>query len=140
MGIDLRWENENGKELGAIHDPKMVMSKPVLSRDLRNTTCLRFIDPYGDTVFNQFQIPILISEIQVMLGSETDSSMLDHLQCVLDMANKSKGETHTYPKVCRRLTQGDCPTRRCSGPFPAAARGFRPLSADVIQPTKRRRL
>ena len=37
--------------------------------DLRTTVCLRFIDPYGDAIFNSLQIPVLESEIMTGLGS-----------------------------------------------------------------------
>lgn len=96
MGVNLRWENENGKEMGAVLDPHMIISKIVLKKNLQNTTCLRFIDPYGNAVFNQIQIPILISEIRDILQSESDPDIRDHLQCVLDLAGKSVGKTHTY--------------------------------------------
>lgn len=96
MGVNLRWEDESGKEMGAVLDPQMIISKIILKKDLQNTTCLRFIDPYGDAVFNQIQIPILISEIRDILQSESDPDISDHLQYVLDLARKSAGKTHTY--------------------------------------------
>jgi len=35
--------------------------------DLETTASLRFIDPYGDTVFNRSQMPVVHSEIEAAL-------------------------------------------------------------------------
>jgi hypothetical protein len=32
--------------------------------ELDGTSCLRFIDPYGDTLFNQLQLPALRRELE----------------------------------------------------------------------------
>jgi|SRR6185503_4422528 hypothetical protein len=98
MGVDLRWENENGRLIEEILDPQMCISHLVLKTDLTGTTCLRFIDPYGDTMFNQVQIPILIDELQSILRKVQDNQIRDHLRRVIDLAEKSRGETHTYLK------------------------------------------
>jgi hypothetical protein len=98
MGVDLTWENENGGPIEEILDPQMCMSHLVLNTDLTGTTCLRFIDPYGDTIFNQLQIPILIDELQSILGKVQDDQIRDHLQRAIELAEKSRGEIHTYLK------------------------------------------
>ena len=98
MGVDLRWENENGRLIEEILDPQMCISHLVLKTDLTGTTCLRFIDPYGDTMFNQVQIPILIDELQSILRKVQDHQIRDHLRRVIELAEKSRGEIHTYLK------------------------------------------
>lgn len=98
MGVDLRWENEDGKQLDEILDPQMCISHLILNTDLVGTTCLRFIDPYGDTTFNQLQIPILIQELKSVLERVQDSQIGDHLRQVIELAEKSRDEIHTYLK------------------------------------------
>lgn len=98
MGVDLRWEDENGKRIDEIPDPQMCISHLVLNTDLAGTTSLRFIDPYGDTTFNQLQIPILIEELQGVLEQVRDDGIRDHLRRVIELAQRSRGQTHTYLK------------------------------------------
>jgi hypothetical protein len=66
MGIDFRWEDENGEQLEEILDPKNFLGLALSLSDLKETTCLRFVDPYGHTVFNQWQIPVFINELQAL--------------------------------------------------------------------------
>jgi hypothetical protein len=43
------------------------------------TCCLRFVDPYADTVFNQDQIPVLIADLEAYvceLADENDRAMV----------------------------------------------------------------
>jgi len=98
MGVDLRWENENGRPIEEIPDPQMCISHLLLKTDLAETTCLRFIDPYGDTAFNQRQIPTLIEELKSALEKSQDNQIKDHLRRVIELAEKSRGEIHTYLK------------------------------------------
>ena len=98
MGVDVRWENENGRAIEEVLDPQMCISHLVLKTDLAHTTCLRFIDTYGDTTFNQLQIAILIEELESVLESALDERIIDHLRRVIGLAQKSRGEIHTYLK------------------------------------------
>lgn len=34
--------------------------------ELDSTSCLQFIDPYGDTVFNRLQLPVLRRELEAL--------------------------------------------------------------------------
>ena len=61
--IGLQRETEEG-EVEAIFSEGKSIDLRLLNNQLEKTSCLRFIDPYGDTVFNQLQIPLLIEEIQ----------------------------------------------------------------------------
>ncbi len=45
MGVNLRWEDEDGKRIEELLDPQMCISHLVLKTDLAGTTCLQFIDP-----------------------------------------------------------------------------------------------
>ena len=40
--------------------------------DIEATQCLRFIDEYGDTVFNQLQAPVLIRELENAAAAVSD--------------------------------------------------------------------
>jgi hypothetical protein len=67
MGIDLRVETESGGILTEVGDPHSCVARFLVMSDLETTTCLRFIDPYGDTVFNGLQMPVVEAEIETAL-------------------------------------------------------------------------
>ena len=132
MGIDLRWESERGEPLNKVPDPHFYLNLALSLAPLDKTVCLRFIDPYGYTVFNQQQIPVLISELQWLLQFATPeivenlkfkpfqiysmqtglveervperkfppAEVSEHIHKILELANQSKGQTHTYLRFC----------------------------------------
>jgi len=60
MGLNVLWQDERGEIIkrGPIcPSPWKYVER---EEDLQDTCCLRFFDPYSDTTFNQFQIPVLI--------------------------------------------------------------------------------
>jgi len=98
MGIDLYWEDENGNELGEVADSKSLLSDLISSQEFRNTICIRFIDPYGDTIFNQIQIPFLITELKSIKFELESDDIKNQIDRILELANRADGETHTYLK------------------------------------------
>jgi hypothetical protein len=59
---------------------------------------LRFVDPVGDAVFNQAQIPELLRELEIEAGITRDAETRAHLEKVVRLVEKSVGQTHTYIK------------------------------------------
>ena len=84
MGIDVRVETEDGKSVQEVGDPRGLTSWLLALGDISQTVCLRFIDPYGDTVFNQAQLPVLSAELADLGPSLTDLGLLkakqEHLE------------------------------------------------------------
>ena len=64
MSIDLFMEDEEGVSFGEVLDPQDLTGRIVALAGHRDTVCLRFIHPEGNTVFNQLQIPTLIRELE----------------------------------------------------------------------------
>ena len=58
--ISITVQDENGKQLGERVD---CSSAVFPSAGDTRFTCLRFVDPYGDTVFNQIQIPVILEDL-----------------------------------------------------------------------------
>jgi hypothetical protein len=96
MGIDLRWEDERGKPLAELLDPKMLVECFLPDFGDQDFPCLCFVDPYGDTVFNQHQITQLISELETLSGKKREPEVERHLQAVLEFVRQTAGKTHTY--------------------------------------------
>ena len=67
MGVDAQIEAEDGRSIERLDDPQGSMVKFFVMVDADATACLRFIDPYGDTVFNSLQLPVLEAEVEVRL-------------------------------------------------------------------------
>jgi len=72
MGIDARIETERAEPLAEIPDPRGHLAWGLSLQDDHATTCLRFIDPYGNTVFNEIQLPVLLSELEAVRSSLDD--------------------------------------------------------------------
>jgi hypothetical protein len=100
MGINVTWIDENQKPIEEITDPAMALSRLATSRwlSLSGSTCLRFIEPWGDTVFNQTQIPLLLAELRGELATDLEPGPLKHLQSVIALVEQSIDQTHTYIK------------------------------------------
>ncbi len=98
MGIDLHWEDEKGYSSAHVDDSQNLFARLLARLPLGGTICLRFIDHYGNTTFNQLPIPFLISELENVLKSVTDSDTRAQGVEMLALARKSVGEIHTYLK------------------------------------------
>jgi hypothetical protein len=97
MGINAVWRAESGEDMGRVLDPQMLLSS--ITSDpagLSRTLCLRFLDPYGNAVFNQEQLPILAEELEGLAAVTRDKAVREHLAAVAALARKAIGEIHTY--------------------------------------------
>ena len=100
MGIDVELINERQEAKLAIHDPQMFLTTLATKEwwQLNESKCLRFIDPWGDTIFNQAQVPILLAELEHSAALQTDPGTKAHLEQVCRLVAAAKGEGHTYVK------------------------------------------
>lgn len=58
--------------------------------------CLRFVDRFGDVIFNQLQIPFLISELRRQLEKIEDRATRNHGEAVLRLVESVEGKVHVY--------------------------------------------
>src|SRR5688572_19677685 len=86
MGIDVKVESPYGTDGETLHDPQARVSTLLVMSNLERTKCLGFIDPYGDTVFNQMQIPVLIAELEEALTELSPSRLRSHREVTLEAA------------------------------------------------------
>ena len=75
VGISVRIEDENGQPAGELLDPRNHLGRLLSLPECADTVCLRFIDPYGDTVFNQLQLPCLIADLEAVRSKVTDHAI-----------------------------------------------------------------
>ena len=83
-------EDEEGTKLAHVPDPQGFVSRIVSLAAHENTICPRFIDPYGDTAFNQLQIPVLIRELEAARELVTDDRVSELGELAVDNARKAK--------------------------------------------------
>lgn len=91
--IELRRENEGGATIA--HYGGNGFPLEVLGLAPRDSVCLRFIDPYGETVFNQLQIPVLIEELAELRSRSASAELRNRLNAVVAFLSASR-ELHTY--------------------------------------------
>jgi hypothetical protein len=75
MSINARLETRHEKCLLEIPDPRGSVNVLLSLANLDATVCLKFIDPYGDTVFNGLQIPVLLLELEAIAPLLTETSL-----------------------------------------------------------------
>ncbi len=66
--------------------------------EIQNTCCLRFIDEYGDATFNQYQLPVLVQELESILPKSKDSAARESLESLIAFVRKCENNVHTYVK------------------------------------------
>jgi hypothetical protein len=85
-------ENEDREQIG-------VVSKELEFKNLEGVSIsytfklLKYLDPYGDTIFNANQIDDLLIDLDVLKQHYIDSGLINE---IIDLAIKCKSEPHTY--------------------------------------------
>jgi hypothetical protein len=99
MGIDVAWVNEKHEHKQDVFDPQQCLTKLATSAwPGSQTVCLRFIDAWGDTVFNQAQITVLLEELRLAERTQSESEIKAHLGKVVRLVERALDQTHTYIK------------------------------------------
>lgn len=97
MGIDLLWEEENGTELARLDDPQCLLKEFLPSESAAlEFACLRFVDPYGDTIFNSLQLPILLQELRALVSTPMEQPVAEHLGKAIALVANAQDHIHTY--------------------------------------------
>ena len=88
--ITIEWQDEDGTTLSTYDGPPL--TSEILENVPSESVCLRFIDPFGDTTFNQLQIDVLVEELSVW----ADSNPAPVIRHLLQFAVLTHGAVHTY--------------------------------------------
>jgi hypothetical protein len=89
-------QDENGNEVSeAVDVPARVIARPEDHR----FSCLRFVDPYGDTVFNSLQLAALLEDFRLLRdigdGREHDAA-LEQIEVLIE---RCRARPHLYLKL-----------------------------------------
>ena len=96
MGIELVWEGESGNELARLSDPQSLLKEFLPSEPALEFACLRFVDPYGDAIFNTLQIPVLLRELNSLSSQPLELRVAEHLTKAISLVANAQGYIHTY--------------------------------------------
>jgi len=91
-------ETESGEELARIEDPKNLLHLILPRSDDSSFTCLRYVDWYGDTVFNRLQMEVVQMEwdrLETRVQTPEAKVLYDRVR---DLAQRAQEEEHLYLK------------------------------------------
>lgn len=98
MGIDVTRTDEDGCVLENLPDPSNLLrslATDTWSED-ESSRFLQFIDPWGNTTFNQLQLPGLIAELELAAASAASLEHKAHLERVVAFVRAASGSVHEY--------------------------------------------
>lgn len=98
MGIDVVLEDERGKALDRAGDAANLLHRLLPHPKDSSFQMLRFIDLYGDTVFNHLQMDAFIQEWDRIAQNAQTEEERSFLSRVRDLATKVQQQVHTYLK------------------------------------------
>lgn len=76
MSINTQLETRHEESLIELPDPRGHVNWLLSLANLETSVCLKFIDPYGDTVFNTLQLPALLCELEAIAPLVTETNLL----------------------------------------------------------------
>ncbi len=94
MPISVQIEGEGGVVEG--EQWWHVCSTAMLAGEYPGRCCLRFIDPYGDAVFNQAQIPVLLEELRALQRKRAGDELASVLSELCAFVERAVDQPHTY--------------------------------------------
>jgi hypothetical protein len=101
VGIDAKLETERAEPLAEVLDQHNHLAWLLSFPDDERTICLTYIDPYGDTIFNGLQLPILLAELTRASASLSEERLEFTKQQYL-------ASTVSWPEVAREHAQASC--------------------------------
>ncbi|MGA8143146.1 MAG: hypothetical protein WB987_04565 [Candidatus Acidiferrales bacterium] len=94
MGMSIRREDRQGKTIEEIPDLESLLSRFFPSWDDESYHFLRYIDPWGETVFNHLQMDELISElrrVRLKASTEEERAFVDAIEGLASRCKESDG-------------------------------------------------
>ena len=92
MGLTIALQDESGNRIKEVYDPTNILHKLLPSYDDRTYQCLRFIDWYGDTVFNYLQMESFLTEWNRIREAEKSHEERELLSQIEDLARRVQNE------------------------------------------------
>lgn len=98
MGMAIQLADQHGKVLEEIPDLESLLARLFPSWDDGSFHCLRYIDPWGDTIFNHLQMDELISELRRIRAKTSVEAERAFVDAIESMAARCKEGENLYLK------------------------------------------
>ncbi len=98
MGLDVILEWEDGERIEDVGDPHNLLHRLLPPHDDDSYQCLRFIDWYGDTVFNRLQMTPFLAEWERLYSAAQSEEEKELLRSIETLARRCQSEPHLYLK------------------------------------------
>lgn len=96
MYIDMRWEDESGKELAAvISPPRSQFAMLVPGKSAQEFQCLGRLSTYGDVSFDGPHVPQLIQDLEKIASRCKTDDTRRHVKAMLDVARRASRRVHS---------------------------------------------
>lgn len=99
MGFSVILESESGQSLEQVDDPQNILHQLLPSEDA-SYQYLRFIDWYGDTIFNRLQMEPYLNEWDRLSQAARTSEQETLLARIKQLALQCVREPHLYLRFC----------------------------------------
>ena len=97
MGITTALHDESGNRISEyVNDPMGVIARSLPYLDDHTYSCIRFIDPYGDTIFNSLQAKVMIGEWDRFKESFSEKDAETLWADVRNLIVRCANEVHVY--------------------------------------------
>lgn len=97
MAMEVVLQDERGNDIGeAIRDPIGVIADCVPDPNDASYSCIRFVDPYGDTIFNRLQAVVAVKEWDRVGCAFSEMGAQDLWAGVRQLLVCCSEEPHTY--------------------------------------------
>jgi len=92
MGVDVYRNGENGEQLEFLADASGILARLIdLARKSGEFPLLKYVDPFGDTLFNRLQLPEFVEECRRLLtltaGAE-ETEFIHHVIAIGERADE----------------------------------------------------
>ena len=91
--IGMRRETERGELVADFKESGIDVR--IVERAPTSSCCLRFIDPYGNTLINQLQLPVLVAELRELRDSSLETDLRENIEEAIQFIESSE-DVHIY--------------------------------------------
>ena len=135
MGLTIVLESEDGRALATVEDLKNRLYHLLPKHDDDHFQMIRFIDWYGDTVFNRLQAATFLKEWETLRGNGNSKEDEDLVSAIRELAFRLQTEPHLYLSSMETRRVANVGTDETLYNFPAH-RLFHVLAAKYDSSTK----
>lgn len=96
MGLNIVVESEDGEVLEQVMDPKNILHRSFSRASEEQSTIIRYIDWYGETVFNRLQMEPFLQEWRHLLQTSLSNEERVLLETIERFAATVENDVHLY--------------------------------------------